>query len=483
MRTSPDHSARYIWSAKFRPPSTRFAKSVLTTVLVLASLSFLTLWQVREPSASRLKQEAGFQLPGQASVAVSLSTVTQTAPFEPMVQPPVKVTTANPPYNENWSHVEVAPGDNLSVIFSRLQLSSSDLHQMSMEKDGVLLRRLFPGQQIRIEHENHEVKQLLLQMDDFRTLEVKRTTNGYSFEEQEVQPEFNQTTVAGTLTRSLFLDGQAAGLSDSTIMKLTEIFGWDIDFALDMRQGDTFSVIFDEILKNGEVLAQGKIKAAEFVNQGKTYRAVLFEEMGGSSNYYSESGQAMRKAFLRTPVNFSRISSRFNLRRKHPVLNKIRAHRGVDYAAPMGTPVRATADGVVSFLGRNGGYGQTIELRHGQAYGTLYAHLARFAKNLKKGSRVTQGEVIGYVGQSGLATGPHLHYEFRLHGTHRNPLTVELPPAASVPSDRLAVFRESTRPYLEQLNNLRDLDSLAAERLMAQAEKKAHEASHLDQLR
>jgi murein DD-endopeptidase MepM/ murein hydrolase activator NlpD len=202
------------------------------------------------------------------------------------------------------------------------------------------------------------------------------------------------------------------------------------------------------------LVKQDRILAAEFVNQDKRHRAVLYTDANGNSAYYSDTGEAMRKAFLRTPVNFTRISSRFDLARRHPILNTIRAHRGVDYAAPMGTPIRATADGKIRSIGYGSGYGRTVELQHGDSYSTLYAHLSRFARGLERGRAVKQGQVIGYVGRSGLATGPHLHYEFRINGVHRNPLTVALPKALSIESRYLADFREKAAPFLEQLDVL-----------------------------
>jgi len=277
---------------------------------------------------------------------------------------------------------------------------------------------------------------------------------GFTAFNESIEPEIKLTTATAAITRSLFVDGQNAGLSDAIIMRLTEIFGWDIDFALDLRKNDRFSVIYEEIYKGEELIKQDRILAAEFVNRGKRFRAVLYTFDHGRSAYYSDRGEAMRKAFLRTPVNFTRISSRFNLRRKHPILNTIRAHRGVDYAAPSGTPVRATADGRIKFVGRNGGYGRTVEMHHGEIYSTLYAHLSRYARGMKRGKSVTQGQIIGYVGKSGLATGPHLHYEFRVHGVHRNPLTVNLPKADPIEKKYLRDFQEQAKPLLAQLDVL-----------------------------
>ena len=235
-------------------------------------------------------------------------------------------------------------------------------------------------------------------------------------------------------------------------MEMAEIFGWDIDFSLDIRAGDEFLVLYEELYENGDKVGDGNILAAEFINQKKSYRAVRYENPNGRVAYFAPDGLSMRKAFLRSPVKFGRVSSRFNLKRLHPVLHKIRAHRGVDYAAPRGTPIRASGDGKVIFVGRKGGYGRTVMLRHGSTYTTLYAHMNGYAKGVRSGRRVNQGQVIGYIGSSGLATGPHLHYEFRVRGVHRNPLTVKLPQAAPVPREHKHDFIEKTRSFVTQLD-------------------------------
>ncbi|MGR8921263.1 MAG: OapA family protein [Gammaproteobacteria bacterium] len=363
----------------------------------------------------------------------------------------------------------VAPGDNLSLIFSRLKLSKSDLHTIvQLDRDKARLRRLRPGQLLRVRADESRIESLVLELDELNSFRVERTADGsFALSTETVEPEVREASTAAVITRSLFLDAQQAGLDDATIMRLTDIFGWDIDFALDIREGDRFSAIYEEIYKDGEMIKQGRILAAEFINRGRRLRAVWFTNESGESAYYSDEGHAMRKAFLRTPVNFTRISSRFNLRRKHPVLNTIRAHRGVDYAAPLGTPVRSTANGKIRSVGRNGGYGRVVEIQHGKSYRTLYAHLSRFAKGLKRGSSVRQGQVIGYVGKSGLATGPHLHYEFRVNGHHRNPLTVDLPKAQPIDGRYLDEFKRHAQPFLQRLAVLNDVTDETSPALVA----------------
>ncbi len=353
----------------------------------------------------------------------------------------------------NWRNVTVAPGDNLSLIFSRLKLPRTTLHEiMSLGKETVGLKALRPGQVVRFRMDGENIAELVLELDQLNSLAVVHDGTRYVAHTEEIEPEIKVTAASTRITHSLFLDGQKAGLSDAVIMRLTDIFGWDIDFALDLRENDFFSVIYEEVYKDGELVKQDRILAAEFINQGERHRAVLYIDDTGQSAYYSDKGEAMRKAFLRTPVNFTRISSGFSLGRRHPILNTIRAHRGVDYAAPMGTPVRATADGRIRSIGNGAGYGRVVEMQHGDVYGTLYAHLSRFARGLSRGSFVKQGQVIGYVGKSGLATGPHLHYEFRISGVHRDPLKVALPKALPIEHKYLADFREKSAPLLSQLD-------------------------------
>jgi murein DD-endopeptidase MepM/ murein hydrolase activator NlpD len=253
------------------------------------------------------------------------------------------------------------------------------------------------------------------------------------------------------------MSAQDAGLSDNLTMEIANIFGWDIDFALDIRKGDAFTVLYEELYLDGEKIDDGNILAAEFVNNGRTYQAVRYTDAGGHTDYYSLDGKSMRKQFLRTPVSIARISSRFNLKRKHPILNKIRAHKGVDYAAARGTPIKATANGRIVHRGKKGGYGNTIIIQHGSKYSTLYAHLSKYRGGLKKGSRVKQGQEIGYVGSSGLATGPHLHYELRVNGVHRDPLRVKLPGAEPLDRKYLDDFMTQANTLLARLDLVRNV--------------------------
>ncbi len=256
-------------------------------------------------------------------------------------------------------------------------------------------------------------------------------------------------TAQGVITTTLSEAGKKVGLSEELLNQLTQIFAWDIDFATNLHQGDRFSVVYERGGFNGA----DDIVAAEFTNHGKTYKAVRYIDKEGFANYYTPDGKALQKAFLSTPVDFARISSGFDLSRRHPVLHRVRAHKGVDYAARTGTPVKATGNGQISFLGRKGGYGQVIIIQHGDRYETVYAHLSKYRDGLNEGSTVRQGDVIGYVGQTGLATGPHLHYEFRIDGVHQNPLTAQATTnSIPVKATELAEFKSQVQDPLAKLN-------------------------------
>lgn len=381
--------------------------------------------------------------------------------------------TSPPPIlqiDDIWRKLVIAPGDNLSLIFSREELSKKDLHSMlQLGGEAKNLTRIKPGQEIRVRaNDEGRILELIHEVDYLSSLHIKLENDTYVAELVEIEPEIRTTSSVATIEHSLYLAGQQANLSDRTIMALTDIFGWDIDFVLDIRQGDRFSLIYEEIYKEGEKVREGKILAAEFVNRNRQLRAVFYKNDDGHEGYYSDDGKAMQKAFLRTPVNFSRISSKFDLKRKHPVLNRIRAHKGVDYAAPHGTPIRATANGKIQFVGTKGGYGRTVIMQHGDSYSTLYAHMSRFGSGIKRGQRVEQGQTIGYVGKTGLATGPHLHYEFRINGEHRNPLTVALPSALPIEKKYLDDFRKKAAPLIAKLEKLEEQPN-GASNLIAQA--------------
>ncbi len=369
-----------------------------------------------------------------------ISNVAEVAEKEPAKEPEL-----------SWESEEVKSGDNLSLIFQRKGLSARDVMAVLESENAEQLTRVHPGQKFDFKIQDGQLLAVGYDKNRLHRIEFHKTEDGFKTEEIVSKTETRRTYKSGTIESSLFIDGGKAGLSDNTIMQLADIFAWDIDFALDIRKNDAFHVLVEEeYLSDGKIISE-RILAAQFVNRKQTFNAVRFEDSEGNSSYYTPEGNSMRKAFLRTPVDFARISSHFNLQRKHPVLNRIRAHKGTDYAAPTGTPIRSAGDGKVAFIGQKGGYGRTVIIQHGQTYKTLYAHMSRFAK-LSVGSRVKQGQIIGYVGSSGLATGPHLHYEFYVNGVVKNPVTVKLPKAMPVPDSELALFKEQTQPLILALN-------------------------------
>lgn len=352
-----------------------------------------------------------------------------------------------------WQTVTVQSGDSLSLIFDRLNLSPQQLHAIVQdEQSKSILTKLRPKQQLQFQLNEDRLQAIKYTISPEKTLLITRTGEAFNSYLIEHPVEIRLTHASGKIESSLFQAGLEAGLSDNIIMELVNIFGWDVDFALDIRKGDSFTLLFEEHYLDGEKLRDGKILAAEFVNQEHPFRAVLFTDPEGNSQYFSEDGHSMRKAFLRSPVDFRRISSTFQRERYHPVLGKKRPHKGVDYAAATGTPIKAAGDGKVLFRGKKGGYGNTVILQHGSTITTLYGHLSKFRRGVGNGSRVKQGQIIGYVGQSGLATGPHLHYEFRINNVHRNPLTVKLPDAAPIPDKYKGEFQQQAKQLLTQLD-------------------------------
>jgi len=365
---------------------------------------------------------------------------------------------------ENWQTYTVREGDTLSKLFSQAGYDNATMYSvLGTGNKNKELTRIFPGETLAfLNDDDSNLIRIKLVRSPLETVFLNREENG-SFDTKVVKrvPDVEFAYAEGVIDSSLFLAGQKAGMSQSQIMELANIFGWDVDFALDIRSGDSFRLIYEKLLIDGEEYKNGRILAAHFNNQGRDIEAILYTDTKGDSNYFTPDGKSMRKAFIRTPVDFARISSHFNLKRKHPVLHKIRAHRGTDYAASRGTPIKAAGDGKVIFAGRKGGYGNVVILQHGQKITTLYAHMHKFARGARVGKRVKQGQIIGYVGSTGLASGPHLHYEFRVNGQHKNPVRVKLPHAKPIPKNELETFKSQTQPLVAQLQLLRDNYQLA----------------------
>ncbi len=388
------------------------------------------------------------------TVSVNLDLPGRNDPDTPAAEP---ITTTAAPPAAQWKTLHVRKGDSLANLFQRNGLSAAQLQLLMQSGEPAdELTHIFPGDEINVAINGEgDLQHLVYEIEPTRILHIDRDGSDYRSRLVTKEYEKRLAQVSATIEDSLFSAATRAGLSERLTMELASIFGWDVDFALDIRSSDQFSMVYEELYLDGEKVGEGKIVAAEFVNQGHGFRAVLFTKPDGVSDYYSPDGRSMRKAFLRTPVDFRRISSRFTQSRCHPVLGVCRPHRGVDYAASIGTPIKAAGDGKVVFAGNKGGYGRTLILQHGQSYSTLYAHMSRIARGMRAGKRVRQGQTIGYVGRSGLATGPHLHYEFRVSGVYRNPLTVKLPQAQPLEAEYRDAFQAQAAPLLAQLDLIR----------------------------
>ncbi|WP_462379978.1 peptidoglycan DD-metalloendopeptidase family protein [Pseudomonas sp. Marseille-QA0892] len=354
--------------------------------------------------------------------------------------------------------VTVANGDTLSTVFAKVGLSGQDVHNvLGSSKEAKQLSRLNIGQVLDFTMTAEgQLDSLTTKISALETLTLTQRDGRYTLAKEKAKPVLRERYARGTIDSSLFLAASRAGLPQSMTFDLANIFGYDIDFAMDLRKGDEFEVIYEDKHVDGKKVGNGNILAARFVNRGKTYTAVRYVDKQGSASYYTASGDSMRKAFIRTPVEFARISSRFSSGRMHPVLHKMRAHKGVDYAAPRGTPIKATGDGKVILAGVKGGYGNTIIVQHGNRYRTLYAHMQGFAKGMKSGATVKQGQVIGYIGATGLATGPHLHYEFHVNGVHVDPLGEKLPMADPIAGNEKQRFMQRAQPLMARMDQERD---------------------------
>ena len=360
--------------------------------------------------------------------------------------------SSQPSRNEPDRTIVVKPGDTLSTIFNRLGVYP-ELNRILKLGDVVKeLETIYPGQKLHLALDGDKITYLEFESSKTRSLRLNRTQNSFTIEEFNQEPAKFLHTTSGVISSSLYLAGRKAGIPDAIIMNLVQIFGWDIDFTLHIRAGDSFTIVYEKLYLGGEEIGVGNIVAAEFVNAGKIYRAYRYTDESRQTDYYSSNGRSMHKPFLRTPVSLSYISSYFSPRRRHPVLNEFRAHKGVDYAAATGTPIMASGAGRIIFRGTKGKYGKTIILKHGELYTTLYAHMSRYARGTSVGSKIKQGQTIGYVGRTGLATGPHLHYEFRINGVHHDPLKVKLPGTRSLPDRELERFRMSIQPLVAQLD-------------------------------
>ena len=344
---------------------------------------------------------------------------------------------------EILKHTIIA-GESLASIFKKYDYESRDLYLLTQSEFGNSLKSVYPKQELSFLMRDKELIQVKYSLNPLQSYVFDREKDSFRSKTISLHPDRFLERKNGVIEESLFLSSQSLGLSDNLIMRFAQIFQWDVDFVLDIRPGDAFSIVFESLYLNGKKVGDGEILAATFVNQGKSFEALAFTTQDDRLEYFTPTGKNMRKAFLRAPLEFSRISSNFNPRRRHPLFKTVIPHRGIDYAAPTGTPVFASGDGKVIKASSTKANGKFIVISHGEQFVTKYLHLSNFANRIKKGKRVKQGQIIGYVGSTGYATGPHLHYEFLVNGVHRNPRTVQLPKAASIPPNQLEDFLYAT---------------------------------------
>lgn len=368
--------------------------------------------------------------------------------------PPAPVNATAPA--EDWRTVQVRSGQTLGSLFADLGLPANAMHRvLEVPEVEQLASRLRIGSELAFDiAPDGSLRGLRFDTDETRRIELAVTEAGIERQIIERPLETRTVVASGEIRSSLFADGARAGLSAPVMNSMVQALQFDIDFAQDLRAGDHFQLVYEELWREGERLRDGGVVAVRFTNQGRTFTALRFER-NGNREFFDLDGRPLRKNFLRTPIEFARVTSGFGSRR-HPVLNRIRMHRGVDYAAPIGTPIFAAGDGRVTFAGWQSGFGRTVILDHGNGITTLYAHMSRFGA-YRVGQRVRQGTTIGYVGMSGLATGPHLHYEFRVRGVHKDPLRVTLPKPEPLKGPLLAEFRRATAPALAQLERIGDV--------------------------
>jgi murein DD-endopeptidase MepM/ murein hydrolase activator NlpD len=357
-----------------------------------------------------------------------------------------------------WREEGIQRGDTIGSVLARLSVADHAAQNfLRTDPRARTLYQLKPGKSVRVKtDEDGRLLALSYLTQSGDLLTVRRGSDDFVASSGVPQAAVRLELRAGEIRSSLFAAADAVGLPDAITGQIAEVFSGDVDFLHDIRRGDRFSVVYEMRELEGHPAGAGKVVAAEFVGKGTVYRAFLWRGADGSEGYYAEDGKSLRKAFLRSPLEFTRITSGFSLARFHPFMQTWRAHRGVDFAAPSGTPVRAAGDGKVASAGRQNGYGNVVILQHAGAFSTVYAHLSRFAAGIKPGTHVAQGELIGYVGQTGWATGPHLHYEFRVSNEQRDPLRIALPNAQPIPAADRPSFVESVTPLAAQLSLGRD---------------------------
>jgi murein DD-endopeptidase MepM/ murein hydrolase activator NlpD len=397
-------------------------------------------------------------LSGVAAFGLAPDTTLETVPTRVVVRdlvlPPAATSAAeDAAVSGYWREERIERGDTVGSVLARLGIDDPDaLAFLRTDPTARPLYQLRPGRPLSVEVDGEgHLRQLRFVANSGGLLSIVRDGERFTASATAAPTEISWKMATGTIRSSLFGAADAAGMPDAVTLQLADVFAADIDFYKDLQRGDRFTVVYEMRHVNGEAVGPGRIVAAEFANCGKLFRAFLWRDADGAESYYAEDGSALRKSFLRSPMEFSRVTSGFSNARFHPILQTWRAHRGVDYAAPTGTPVRATASGKVLLAGVQNGYGNVVHLQHQGQFSTLYAHLSRVAPQVKAGARVAQGDVIGYVGQTGWATGPHLHYEFRVASEARDPLTVALPNGDPLPAAQRPLFVAGVAPAVAQL--------------------------------
>ncbi|MCR9527353.1 peptidoglycan DD-metalloendopeptidase family protein [Vibrio alginolyticus] len=401
------------------------------SALIIFALFFLPDPQDLDLQQSRLKVGQHYPVP----VSLELSALNSSSPAVPAVL--------------RWETYKVKNGESAAILFSRVGLSARLLHELVSSDKEVekQLTRLRPGDRLQFGFdENNDLVQLRRTLSAFETFRITLKDGKYVSEVDKKEVDFQYNYAEATIKSNFWNAGISSGLNGNQIMELAGIFGWDIDFALDIRKNDSFRVLYQEEVVEGEVIGRGKIIAAIFKNQGDTFTAILDQKSG---KYYDENGRAMKKAFLRAPLDFRRVSSNFNPRRLHPVTGRVRPHRGTDYAAPVGTPIWAAGDGVVQKSSYNKFNGNYVFIKHSNTYITKYLHLTK--RTVRAGQRVKQGQTIGTLGGTGRVTGPHLHYEFLVNGVHKNPRTVNLPQSKSLTGKARQTFMANAKVSMDKL--------------------------------
>lgn len=367
-----------------------------------------------------------------------------------------KILEKIPPETPTYKIHEVKDGENLSIIFEDFEVPLNTAYKIFRLDTQNLLSNIKPGDKMRFNFMGGNLSSIEIMKDQINSLLIS-ISNNISIKKVQKNVELITSFKSGVIESSFYQSAIDSDIPDSVIMDFAYIFGWDVDFVFDIREGDSFHVIYDTPYSEGEKVKNGDIVVAKFINNGNTYYANRFFSNNKKKEYFDADGNNMQKAFLRAPLDFAYISSHFNPNRMHPILHTIRAHNGVDYAAKRGSPVRTTGDGNISFVGRKNGCGNEIVIKHSNEYTTRYCHLERFEKNIKKGKKVSQGDTIGFVGSTGLATGPHLHYEFKVGNKHTNPIKVKLPSAEPVADNLKSSFDTlfmKNKLMLEEFNKL-----------------------------